>query len=170
MLGRPGSCRGWPSFGLVPKVVGWELPATVVLARGTRRGNLDPTVCNAMTGSGLCKSPSGTWGRMLCVSACLLVVLALLRRSVILLCARSSGIQRVSPGLLWLARRFFCCWESGCSRTHLAPSAHAVGGGKLMSAIFTFCTAFSCRSHHVARRWGRGGGARRDNRYCDVPH
>ena len=32
------------------KVVGWEWPAPVVLARSTRQGNLDLTVCNAMTG------------------------------------------------------------------------------------------------------------------------
>ena len=75
---------------------GWELPAPVSLARGTRLGNLDPKVYTVMTGLGLWKSPSGTWGRLLCASACILAFILLLCCSGILLCVGSSGSRE--PG------------------------------------------------------------------------
>ena len=88
-------------------MVGWELPAPVDLAQGTRLGNLDLTVYNMMNGSGPWMPPSGTWGWLLCASASLLAFLLLLRRSGILLYVGSSGSRSFLHGLLLLASQFF---------------------------------------------------------------
>ena len=124
------------------KVVGWEFPDPGALVQGIRREILDPTVCNAMTGSGLWKYPSGTWGR-LCVSPPVSLLF--------FCCSDGQGSSYVWDILGVRAFRLaFCCWLAGFFRcwglgrliTHLAPGAHAEGGGPGTSGLFSFCTDF----------------------------
>ena len=80
----------------------------------------------------------------------------------------SVGQRIFMLGLLLMASRVFLSWGSGRSSTRLASGAHAGGGGTGTGGLFSFFTDSSCRRIRVARLQGRGGGFRRDDRYCNV--
>ena len=141
---------------------GWELSAPIVLEQGTRLVTLDPTVYNVMTVPGPWKSPPGTWGRLLCVSAspCFYVVAPSFGDhflcGIFVASELSAGPFVAGEPCLSLLRFGSLEYPSGswCARW---------GGGLGTGGLFYFSTDSSCRRSRGARRQGRGGGVRRDD-------